>query len=124
MMRYLLGPELLWLLFYGVAKLIAKANVPPSKQLDHFIDHSWFWVPFVCVAASFALWWVPGVERQWLLLRVWVACLVGGHFVLEKIMGAYSQQGPGIGMGYLVGLILIGCFLVAGSIFVLIKFRT
>lgn len=121
-MKYLFGPELLWLCFYGIANLIAKANMPPTKQLDKFIESSWFWVPVVCVALSFALWWLPFVERRWLLPRVWLAGIVGGHFVLEKIMAAYSQQGPGIGMGYLVGMILVGCLLVVGTVVVLIKF--
>lgn len=120
-MRYLIGPEILWLLAFGIAKIIAKANIPPSKPIDDFIDKCWFYVPLL-VIVCFAIWWLPMMEKRWLLLRVWVACLVGGHFVLEKIMGAYSTQGPGIGMGYLVGLIFIGFWLVVGSIFVLIKF--
>lgn len=121
-MRFLLGPELLWLLFYGAAKLIAKANMPPTKGMDRFIENSWLWLPFVCVLATFALWWVPVVDKRWLLLRAWVACIVGGSFVLDNILSAYSQQGPGIGMGYLVGMLLVGGLLVVGSIVVLIKF--
>lgn len=121
MMRYLIGPELLWLLAFGAAKMIAKANVPPSKAVDSFIDKSWFYVPLL-VLFCFAIGCLPVVEKRWLLLRVWVACIVGGHFVLEKTMGAYSTQGPGAGMGYLVGMILVFVLLVAGSIFVLIKF--
>ncbi|MCC6725826.1 MAG: hypothetical protein IT258_15055 [Saprospiraceae bacterium] len=121
-MKYLLGPELLWLLFYGMAKLIAKANMPPSKRMDSFIESTWFWVPVVCILLSFVLWWLPAVERRWLLPRAWVAGILGGHFVLETIMAAHSTQGPGIGMGYLVGMILVFCLLVAGSVVVLIKF--
>ncbi len=121
-MRYLLGPELLWLLFYGVARLIVKANVPPSKRMDNFIDTCWFWVPVVCVILTFALWWLPTVERRWLLPRAWVVGILGGHFVLETIMSAYSVQGPGSGMGYLAGMILVFCLLVAGSVVILIKF--
>lgn len=120
-MRYLIGPELLWLLAYGAARLVAKANVPPSKSIDDFIDKSWFYLPLL-VLVCFAMWWLPAVEKRWLLLRVWVACVLGGHFVLETIMSAYSTQGPGIGMGYLVGLFWLFLLLIAGSLFVLIKF--
>jgi len=120
-MRYLIGPELLWLLFYGGAILVARANVPPKYAVDDFIERSWFYIPLL-VLLTFALWWAPVVEKSWLLLRVWVACIIGGHFVLEKIMEANSTQGPGIGMGYLVGMIFIFLWLVVGSIFVVIKF--
>jgi hypothetical protein len=119
-MRYILGPELFWMLAYGAAQLIAKANVPPSKSIDGFIDKCWFYVPLL-VLVCFALWWLPMVEKRWLLPRVWVASILGGHFVLEKIMGAYSEQGPGIGTAYLVGLILLIFWLIAGTVFVLIK---
>ncbi|MBK8567110.1 MAG: hypothetical protein IPN76_28240 [Saprospiraceae bacterium] len=121
MMRYLIGPELFWLLAYGAANLIARANMPPTKGMDDFIEKCWFYVPLLTVFC-FAIWWLPVVEKRWLLLRVWVACIVGGHFVLEKILAAYSTQGPGIGMGYLVGMLLFFVLLIAGSIFVLIKF--
>ncbi len=120
-MKYIIGPELLWLLAFGAAKLIAKANVPPSKAMDDFIEKSWFYVPLL-VLFCFAMWWLPQVEKRWLLLRVWIACILGGHFVLEKIMSAYSTQGPGIGMGYLAGMLLLFFLLILGSIFILIKF--
>ncbi|MBK9014406.1 MAG: hypothetical protein IPM82_10120 [Saprospiraceae bacterium] len=62
------------------------------------------------------------VEKRWLLLRVWVACVVGGHFVMEKVMSAYSEQGPGIGTAYIMGMGLLFFVLIGGSIFVKIKF--
>jgi len=120
-MRYIIGPELLWLLAYGAAKLMAKANMPPSKAIDGFIDKCWFYVPLL-VVVCFAMWWLPTVEKSWLLLRVWAACIVGGHFVLEKVMGAYSEQGPGIGTAYLVGMILQVFLLMVGTVIILIKF--
>jgi hypothetical protein len=43
---------------------------------------------------------------------------VGGHFVLEKALSAYSTQGPGIGMGYLAGLMLLFFILVLGTVVV------
>ncbi len=120
-MRYLIGPELLWLIFYSAASLVAKANVPPTKAMDDFIEKCWFYMPLL-VLATFALWWVPVVEKNWLLLRVWVVGIIGGHLVLEKVMKAYSSQGPGIGMGYLAGIMLLFLLLVVGSIVVKIKF--
>ena len=120
-MRILLGPELLWLLFYGAAHLLAKANVPPSKALDDVIVNLSWGVPLLALL-TFVLWYVPVVEKQWLLLRVWVACLIGGHLVLEKVMTAYSEQSPGIGMAYIMGITCQMVALIAGSIYVQIRF--
>ena len=120
-MRYLLGPELFWLLLYFAAIIVGKMNTPPTKAVDNFIDTSWFYIPAVSVLV-FGLWWIPSVEKNWLLLRVWMVGLVGGHFVIEKTFSAYSNPGPGSGMGYLVALMFEFIVLVAGSIFVKIKF--
>ncbi len=121
MTRYLLGPELFWLLLYAAAAVLGKANTPPSKAVDDFIEYLWFWIP-VASLLVFGLWWIPAAEKNWLLLRVWIFGLIGGHFVLEKALSAYSNQGPGIGMGYLAGLMLLFGFLIAGSIFIKLKF--
>lgn len=120
-MRLLLGPELIWLLLYGAAILVAKANVSPAYSLNSFIENCWFWIP-VMAGLTFALWWIPGVEKNWLMLRVWVAGLAGGLLALEKVMKGYSEQGPGIGTAYIMGMIFLFIVLAAGSIFVKIKF--
>ncbi len=121
MMRYILGPELFWLLLYIAASFLSKANTPPSKAVDDFIEYLWFWIPALSLIV-FSLWWIPSVEKNWLLLRVWICGLIGGHFVLEKALSAYSNQGPGIGMGYLAGLMLLLVLLTVGSIVIKIIF--
>ena len=121
MTRYLLGPELFWLLLYLAATLMARANNPPVKGIDDFIEYLWFWIPAISILV-FSLWWLPSAEKNWLLLRVWVFGLIGGHFVLGKALSAYSALGPGVGMGYLAGLILIFVILVIGTVFIKIWF--
>ncbi len=120
-MKYLIGPELFWLLLYFAAVLLGKANTPPTKAIDDFIDQSWFWIPAISLLV-FGLWWVPSVEKNWLLLRVWVFGIIGGHFVAGKVVSAYGNQGPGAGMGYLAAMIFVFVGLVAGSIFIKIRF--
>lgn len=120
-MRYLFGPELFWILIYGLSNLLASANVPPRKGLDNFIENCWLYIPLLA-ALTFALWWVPAVEKNWLLLRVWIVGIIGGHYTMEKVMSAYSDQGPGIGTAYILGMICLFMVLLAGSIFIKIKF--
>jgi hypothetical protein len=120
-MRYFIGPELIMLLIYGGAALLAKANIPPARSLDKFIENCWLYIPLLA-GLSFALWWIPGVVKDWLLLRVWLVSLVVGHFALEKVMGAYSNQGPGIGMAYIMGMMFLGFVLVVGTVVVKMKF--
>ena len=79
-------------------------------------------MPFVAVPLTFGLYWTPGVEHRWLLLRIWVAALVGTHYVLEKGLGAYSEQGPSIGTAYIMGILFAFFVLIVGSVFVKIKF--
>ncbi|MBL7810335.1 MAG: hypothetical protein JNN28_21105 [Saprospiraceae bacterium] len=117
MTRYLFGPELFWMLMYLGAGFLGKANQPPTKGMDDFIETLWFWIPAVSMLV-FGLWWLPSVEKNWLLLRVWVVGIVGGHLVMEKALSAYSNQGPGIGMGYLAGMMLLFLVLVVGSVVV------
>lgn len=54
---------------------------------------------------------------------MWLVGIIAGHYAMEKGMSAYSEQGPGIGTAYIVGMMLVFLVLVAGTIFVLIRFR-
>jgi drug/metabolite transporter (DMT)-like permease len=119
----LIGPELLWVLIYVAVTLLAKANNPPGARVDNLIENLAFLIPALA-ALIFMLWYVPDVEKRWLLLRVWVAGLFGAHLAMEKGMLAYSEQGPGIGTAYIMGMALVIFVLVVGSVFVLIRFRS
>lgn len=121
MSRYLIGPELIWLVIYGVVTLLANANMPPTKAMDNVLENLFLYIPLATLL-TFSLWYFPGVERNWLLLRVWIVCVFGGHYALEKGLGAHSQQGPGIGTAYIVGIMFVFVALIVGSIFVKIRF--
>lgn len=118
---YLFGPELYWFLLYLGAILLGKFNVPPSKSIDNFLEY-FYVIPPLAALLSFSLWYFPAVEKNWLLLRVWIAGILGAHYVFNKALSAHSVQGPGIGMGYLAGMIYTFCILIGGSIFVKIRF--
>ncbi len=119
---YLLGPELLWIVFYALVVLLIKITGSPVKSMDDYWVNLAFVVPLVLVPLTFALYWVPGVFRNWLLLRILIASLLGAHFVLEKGLKAHSEQGPGVGTAYLMGIGFALVILLVGSIFVKIRF--
>jgi len=117
MSRFIFGPELLWLIIYVLARMLSKLNKAPDHALDNFIEQCWFWVP-VMVFFTFGLYWMSGVEKNWLMLRIWIVGIIMGHMVLETVLKAYSTQGPGIGMAYLAGILLVFIVLVIGSVIV------
>jgi hypothetical protein len=121
MTRYLLGPELYWLLFYTLAVWFGRFANPYSKAVNDFVEVIWCWIP-VAGLLVFGLWWIPATEKNWLLLRVWISGIFGWHYVLERVLRDFQKSGPGVGTAYLVSFILQLIFMVAGSIFVVIKF--
>ena len=121
-MKYVLGPELFWIVLYSLASFLKQINTPPNNPLDSFIESLWFWIPVVSFLL-FYLWKIPAVEKKGLLTRTWISGIIGGHLVIEKALTAYSEQGPGIGMGYLAGIMLLFCLLIVGTIIVKLFFR-
>ena len=123
MNKYILGPELIWLILYGLAKFIANSNKAPDYVSDKYIDQCWFTVP-VIMFLTFGLFWISGIGKNWLLLRIWIMGLVFSHLILNNLINSYSIQGPGIGMGYLAGMLFGFMALVVGSIVVKIFNKT
>ena len=115
------GPELFWAGMYFVVVLLAQRNTLPSRPMDGFLENLFLYVPLVA-ALLFGLWYIPAIEKTGLLLRVWIAGIFGAHYVLDKGLGAHSQQGPGIGTAYIIGMLLVFFVLICGSIFVKIRF--
>ena len=113
---FLFGPELLWLLFFLAIKGLVRFTRSPRKQMDRLWMSLANFVPFIAVPLTFALYHFPGVEHRWLLLRIWISCLFGAHFVLDRGLAAHSEQGPGVGTAYMLGMIMAIAMLLAGSV--------
>ncbi len=121
--NYLIGPELLWVFFYMVVVLLIKITHSPIKSMDSFWVNTAYIIPLVLIPVTFGHYYIPGVIRPWLLLRIWIVGIVGGHYVLSKSLSAHSEQGPGVGTAYIMGMGIIFIILIIGSIFAVIKFR-
>lgn len=116
-LKIMLGPELCWIILYVLSICLAWTNKKSTYAYDGIIENAWFYIPVVS-ALIFGLYWMPLIEKNWLLTRIWISGIIMGHLVLETILKAYSNQGPGIGMGYLVGMLFLFIILVVGSIVV------
>jgi hypothetical protein len=106
-LRLLFGPELLWLLFFQIVRRYAQPGTMDTAIRDKWSIRMTYIVPFVLVPLSCLPVFLPFVVKPWFVARFFVAGLVGGHYVLQKGLQAHSQQGPGIGTAYMLGIMLI-----------------
>ncbi len=121
-LHFLIGPELLWFFFYLVVLMIIKATASPVKSMDDFWVSTAYLIPLVLLPLTFLLYYVPGVIKDWMLLRIWIVGIIGGHFVLNRSLESHSEGGPGVGTAYMMGMIFIIIILIIGSIWAKIKF--
>jgi hypothetical protein len=122
LLHFLLGPELLWIVYYSIVALLIKLSHSPVKSMDSFWISMAYLIPLILLPLSFMLYYVPGVIRPWLLPRLWLAGVIGGHFVLSKALIAHSEQGPGVGTAYMMGMGILFFALIGCTIWTLIKF--
>lgn len=118
----LIGPELLWCFFYLIVLIMVRLTASPVKSMDNFWVSTVYIIPLVFIPLTFLLYYVPGVTRDWMLLRIWIAGIIGGHLVMSRSLLAHSEQGPGVGMAYMLGMGILFVILVVGSIWAKIKF--
>lgn len=122
LLHFFFGPELLWMCYYILIVALTKLTHSPLKSMDSFWISMTYIIPLVFLPLSFMLYFVPGVIKSWLLLRLWIAGIVGGHFVLSKALLAHSEQGPGVGTAYMMGMGILFFVLIGGTIWSVIKF--
>ena len=122
LLHFLIGPELLWVIYYILVVVFIKLSHSPVKSMDSFWLSMAYLIPLILLPLSFMLYYIPGVIRPWLLPRLWLAGIIGGHFVLNKALLAHSEQGPGVGTAYMMGMIILFIALVGCTIWAVIKF--
>lgn len=121
-MTKVLGPELFWLVVYAIFNLIARVSHSPQTKMNSFWESTWWWTPLILIPLSYMMYFIPGVPKQLLWLRYLIVGSIGLHFALNYALGLHTEQGPGIGTAYMVGM-GIGIFiLLIGTVWALIKF--
>ncbi len=118
-LRYVAGPELIWLLACLGAGYFKRANILREGYYNKFIENYAIWIPIFILTLSMMLFSFPAIPRKYLLLRICIAALIGTHFFLDTFLKAHTEGGPGVGTIYIVG---IGLILVAILVAVILKF--
>ena len=120
--HFIPGPELLWILFYFVLIAIIKITHSPSESMNNIWINICYIYPFILIPLTFALYYFDPSPRSFLLLRIWLAAIIGGHFLIEKALDTHTTQGPGVGTAYIMGMIYGFIILGILSVVKLLKF--
>lgn len=104
LLPYLPGPELFWLMIYGIVLYLAARNVPPTPSGNWLLLGLWWVLPLIAIPLAFSFFFIPGIPKEWLFLRTNIACLIGLFAAMSKGLGAHGQGGPGVGTAWMVGI--------------------
>jgi hypothetical protein len=86
-LKYILGPELYWILLTVAVHFRSERNLPATEAGSRALESLWPWLPFAALPLTFAAFLVPGVGRGWLLLRVGLAAGIGVSAALYILAG-------------------------------------
>ncbi|HLF62161.1 MAG TPA: hypothetical protein VI603_00305 [Saprospiraceae bacterium] len=102
-LKYLVGPELLWLLACLWASTFKKANVLHEGHYNQIIENWATFLPVIMLVLSMCLFAIPVIPKKFLLLRIILVAIIGTNFLLEYTLNAHTEGGPGVGTIYIVG---------------------
>ena len=126
---FLLGPELSWLLMYGLALLLVAPNQPPTEAGNVRLESLAWYVLFGAIILSFVpLYWSQSGFGWW-MLRIGIAGLIGITSVTTAFCSAidyHDSRNSGVGTLWIMLVIFGAIFLFLGMIAVslYIKFRS
>ena len=122
-LAFLLGPELLWLLFFLLACWLASRNTPPTPLGNAFLERACIMGAVLGIALTFTVFCVPGPHRGWLLGRLVIAVVIGVNACLFKLTAGIDygdSRNSGTFVFWLYGLLAGGLAFVPGIITVLV----
>lgn len=126
---FLLGPELSWLLMYGLALLLVAPNQPPTEAGNVRLESLAWYVLFGAIILSFVpLYWSQS-GLGWWMLRIGIAGLIGITSVSTAFCSAidyHDSRNSGVGTLWIMLVIFGAIFLFLGMIVVSLymKFRS
>lgn len=116
---FLLGPELAWLLMYGLALLLAAPNQPPTEAGNVRLESLAWYVLFAAIILSFVpLYWSQSGPGWW-MLRISIAGLIGITSLATAFCSAidyHDSRNSGVGTLWMMLVIFGVIFLFLGII--------
>ena len=124
---YALGPELVWVLMFGITALLVARNQPPTLAGNQQLELIGYFLPLAGVIVSFVpLAWTPG-SPWWWLLRIMLAGLVGVFTVTNHLCGGIDyndSRNSGVGTAFVLFLGIGGMALCGGAVIAAVFFFT
>lgn len=125
---FLLGPELSWLLMYGVMLLVIAPNQPPTESGNARLETAAWYVLLLAVTVSFhPLIWSSN-ELGWWLLRIGISGAVGVCFMSAGICNAiryHDSRDSGVGSMFVLmialGVVVLFIGIIGTGIFIRFK---
>jgi hypothetical protein len=121
LLSYLVGPELIWFIAWVIIYQIGRQNATPPHRFNRLLENLHLWMAPILVL-TFLLLRVPFVEQTGLIIRIWIAGLLGAHIFLKTGLSAHSEQSPGVGAVYVNGTTKAVLFLILFTIIVYFRF--
>lgn len=115
-LRYLIGPETIWFLAFIGIKYFGKYNISIQGKYNDMLETMVYWLPLLIIIACMGIFYIPVVPKGYLLLRIFIASIIGGHYVFTYCASSHTVGGPGAGMIYIVGLCFTLVFLLIASV--------
>jgi hypothetical protein len=101
-LKYLVGPELIWILACLWASTFKRINFLRDGQYNKLIENYAMFLPVVMIGLTMVLYAFPMVPRKFLMLRIAIVAFIGTNFLMEYVLNAHTEGGPGVGMIYMV----------------------
>jgi hypothetical protein len=119
----LLGPELLWVLFFLLACWLSSRNSPPTLAGNTFLERACIVGAVVAIALTFTVFFVPSTHRSWLLGRVILAVVIGVNACLFKLIDGIDygdSRNSGVMGLWIYGILAGGVAFIPGIITILV----
>lgn len=109
---FLLGPEISWLLMYGLALLLVMPNQPPTEAGNVRLESLAWYVLFAAIVLSFVPMYWSQSGLGWWMLRIGIAGLIGITSVATAFCSAidyHDSRNSGVGTLWMM-LVIFGTF--------------
>jgi len=101
-LRYLAGPELIWILVCLWTSSFKRINFMREGQYNKLIENYAMFLPVIMIALTMLLYAFPMVPRKFLMLRIALVAFIGTNFLMENVLNAHTEGGPGVGTIFIV----------------------